>query len=260
MRIDKSRKSPLLLLVANWKMNMTIQESSELVGGISDNYPDSSCISVVVCPSFICLESVSSLLMSDPMSLGAQNLHWENQGSFTGEVSGAMLKSVGCEYVIIGHSERRQYFGETDEMVAKKMRMAFSNDLIPILCCGESESDRDAKIHYDVIARQLNAVLNTVENNQFVIAYEPIWAIGTGKTASSEIAQDMLHFIRTQVLAKRFSPDVAKSTRILYGGSLNKNNAEDLFNQPDIDGGLIGGASLKVDEFLAMIDAQYIRN
>ncbi|MEA1947715.1 MAG: triose-phosphate isomerase, partial [Thermodesulfobacteriota bacterium] len=189
------------------------------------------------------------------VSLGAQNLFWETQGAFTGEISSAMLVSAGCKYVIIGHSERRQYFNETDETVNKRIQAAVNNDLIPLMCVGESEKERESKDTFSVIDKQVKKGLEGSSSDdleRLVIAYEPVWAIGTGKTATSDQAQEVHHFLRS-VLEKSFGNMLAKSIRILYGGSVKPNNIAELMAMPDIDGALVGGASLDPETFSKIV-------
>jgi len=236
------------LIVGNWKMNKTAFEagilSLELVAllkGMSEKE-----VQAVVCPSFVCLDRVAGFIKNSNILLGAQDLYIEKEGAFTGEVSGAMLKDVGARYVIVGHSERRGYFGEDDELVNKKAAAAIECGLVPIICVGESEGDRDEGKEFDVVKGQLKAATSGLEKGSYVVAYEPVWAIGTGKTASGGQADQMCEFIKGVV---------GKDTKVLYGGSMNAGNAKELLNRASIDGGLIGGASLKADEFVRIIRA-----
>ena len=211
---------------------------------------------VVVCPPAVCLSAAAEALKGSNIKLGAQNVHWARSGAFTGEISADMLKELDVEYVIIGHSERREYFGETDEGVNKRALFALSNGLIPIICVGESLEQREQGITADVVSRQVKAALNgfTPENvEDTVIAYEPIWAIGTGKTATSEQANEVIRQIR-DVVKELFGEKTAEKIRIQYGGSMNPKNASELMSMPDIDGGLIGGASLKAEDFAAVVN------
>ena len=210
----------------------------------------------IVCPPAIYLADCARTLRDSAVRLGAQNVSAEAQGAFTGEVSAAMLRDVGCDFVIVGHSERRHLYGESDELVARKAGAALAKDLTPIVCVGEQLAEREADATYAVIGRQLDAVLDlcgVAALGQMVLAYEPVWAIGTGRNASPEQAQDVHDFIRRRVAAK--DAKIAGSVRVLYGGSVKAGNAADLFQMPDVDGGLIGGASLKADEFLAILAA-----
>ena len=209
-----------------------------------------------VCPPLVYLQEVGRLLRGSSIERGAQDVCAETHGAFTGEVSAAMLKDVGCEYVIVGHSERRLIYRESDQLIARKFQAAQSKHLIPILCLGEQLAERDANRTKDVVGRQLDAVLELVGIDAFthaVIAYEPVWAIGTGRNATPDQAQDVHAFIRARLQAR--NAKIAAETRVLYGGSVKAGNAAELFAMPDVDGGLIGGASLKADEFLAILAA-----
>ncbi len=224
----------------------------ELLAG-SPAQPRASC---VVCPPFVYLQEVARLLRDSAFSLGAQDVCADAQGAFTGEVSAAMLKDVGCEYVIVGHSERRMLYRESDQLVARKFAAALARTLKPILCVGEQLAEREAGRTQDIVARQLDVVLELCGAGALehaVIAYEPVWAIGTGRNASPEQAQEVHAFIRERIGAR--DARIAAATRILYGGSVKAGNAAELFAMPDVDGGLIGGASLKADEFLAILAA-----
>lgn len=218
---------------------------------------DTDAVDVVVCPSYTALAAVAMLLNGSRIGLGAQDLYWEASGAFTGEVSAPMLSDAGCRFVIVGHSERRQYFGETDQTVQKKIKAALSAGLTPIVCIGETLAQRDANQTFDVVGAQLKGALNDFSAEQIqklVLAYEPVWAIGTGRNATPEQAQEVHAFIR-QWLDKRFSQAVASSIRIQYGGSVNAANAANLLSQPDVDGALVGGASLKADAFGTIVRA-----
>ena len=246
------------IVAGNWKMNKTFDEAqalvSELVNMIRDEVNNKA--EVVLCPSFPFLGSVSkAILGQDNIHLGAQNCHQKESGAYTGEVSADMLKSVGVEYVILGHSERRQYYFEDNQMLEAKVKAALKTGLIPIFCVGESLEQREQDLTFELIETQLKEGLFHVTNEEFervVIAYEPIWAIGTGKTATSQQAQEVHAFIREQI-ARHYTAEAATNTTILYGGSCNPGNARELFAQPDIDGGLIGGASLKSRDFTDII-------
>ncbi len=246
------------IVAGNWKMNLDYTEGvstfSEIVNMVKDEKNGSQL--VVICAPYIHLNSLSKL-GGDAVKIGAQNCHQNESGAFTGEISAKMIKSVGCEYVIIGHSERRQYFAETDALLFEKTSIALKNNLIPIFCIGETLDERNNGSYFDVIKSQLeNGLFNfDVENfSKIVIAYEPVWAIGTGLTASSDQAQEVHAFIRSEISAK-YNADTAENTTILYGGSCNPKNAAELFAQGDIDGGLIGGASLKSRDFVDIIKA-----
>ncbi len=245
------------LIAGNWKMNNSVGESTELVEGIKKGAEGVKKTDIVVAPPFTALHAVSCLINGSPISLSSQNVFWEEKGAYTGEVSPAMLKDVDCKYAIIGHSERRQYFGETDETVNKRAKVALSHDLIPILCVGETLEERESDKTFDVVQTQLKGGLQGIDAEgiqKLVVAYEPVWAIGTGKTATPEQAEEVHQFIRGQ-LKGLYGEEQSEQNRILYGGSMNPGNASDLLSQPNIDGGLVGGASLKADSFLAIIMA-----
>jgi len=244
------------IVAGNWKMHGTRAENERLIEGILEGYPAESHAACLVCPPFVYLQDVGRQLRDSPIQLGAQNVSAEAQGAFTGEVSAAMLKDVGCEYTLVGHSERRLLYRENDQQVARKFAAAQAKGLIPILCVGEQLAEREANHTQDVVARQLDAVLELCgvkSLGQAVVAYEPVWAIGTGRTATREQAQEVHAFIRNRIAAA--DARIAAETRILYGGSCKASNAAELFAMPDVDGGLIGGASLKAEEFLAIVRA-----
>ena len=248
------------LVAGNWKMNLTYPEGLALVAEITrlagEVAPSANAPEIVICPPFPLLHGVGQQLpQGTKFHLGAQNCHQKESGAFTGEVSAKMLASVGCEYVILGHSERRQYFREDDELLSQKLKTALAIGLKPIFCVGESLDTREADETFDYIAKQLKDGLFHLSNEEFaqvVIAYEPIWAIGTGKTASPEEAQAVHAVLRAQLKA---ATDQSARIKILYGGSMNAANAASLLSQSDIDGGLIGGASLKAADFLSIIAA-----
>ena len=245
------------IVAGNWKMNMTVAEAGALVSGLKLELANFREVEVVVCPPFTALAAVSKSLQGTNMDLGAQNMHWEKSGAYTGEVSPEMLRELFCHYVILGHSERRTYFGETDEIVNRKTKAALAWGLHPIVCVGETLTQREAGEVEQVITTQVRgslAGLSAREILDTVIAYEPVWAIGTGKTATSAQAQDVHALIR-KVLAGMFDEAVAQGVRIQYGGSVKPANAKELFSMPDIDGGLIGGAALKADSFVAIVKA-----
>jgi triosephosphate isomerase len=244
------------IVAGNWKMNGSQAESAALLTGLKKGLGTVNKAKIVVCPPFILVPLAAKELAGTTVAWGGQNLDTHKSGAYTGEVSGPMLKDFGCSYVIIGHSERRTLFGETDALVAEKFKAAQDAGLIPILCVGETLSEREASQTEAVVARQLDTVVNALGIAALansVIAYEPVWAIGTGKTASPQQAQDVHRFIRGRLAAK--DAKVADGMRILYGGSMKAANAKELIGQPDIDGGLIGGASLVADEFLAICRA-----
>lgn len=249
------------LVAGNWKMHKTHLEAIHLVEELGHHLADSieDRVEVVLCPPFTSLRSVQTTTEDRHQSfgVGAQNMHWEAEGAFTGEVSATMLKTLRCRYVILGHSERREHFLETDEIVNRKVKAAFSAGLVPILCCGETDPEREAGETEAKVARQVSEGLAGVtaeEAREVVVAYEPIWAIGTGKTATPDDAQRTIAHIRG-VLAEVLGDQVADGVRILYGGSVKAGNAAALFGQPDIDGGLVGGASLDAAEFAGICKA-----
>lgn len=246
------------IIAGNWKMHTDLAEATILVEGIKAVLAEGEVTrEVVVCPPFTGLSTVADLIEDTDVRLGAQNMYFEPKGAFTGEVSPLMLTDVGCHYVILGHSERREYFGESDALINQKIKAAFQYDLIPILCVGESLAQREANETQSFIDSQLTAGLEglTAEQvSQMVIAYEPIWAIGTGKTATAEQAGEVCTAIRAKVAAL-FDKETAEALRIQYGGSVKGSNAKEILSQPDIDGALVGGASLKADDFMAIIKA-----
>lgn len=243
------------MIAGNWKMNKTLDEAIELVKGIKGGKRDED-VEAVLCVPFVNLTEVKKLIDGTDIKLGAQNVYWEDSGAYTGEVSPLMLKNIGVEYVIIGHSERRQYFYETDDIVNKKVKAAINHGLKPILCVGETLEEREKGIEQDIVGDQIKKALEGIEENNIsdiVIAYEPIWAIGTGKTASSKDANTMLGFIR-EILGDIYNEDLKNNIRILYGGSVKPNNVKELMAEEEIDGALVGGASLKKDDFLSLIN------
>ena len=244
------------LVAGNWKMHGSQASVAELVGGLVSGLSGNNAIDVLICPPFVYLEQVASLLADYPIALGAQNVAAEPSGAYTGEVSAEMLRDVGCSYVIVGHSERRTLLGESDEVIAHKFRMTQEQQLVPVFCVGETLDERQAGHAMEVIARQVAAVVNTagVEAlGRAVFAYEPVWAIGTGQTATPEQAQEVHAGLRAMVAAH--DAKIAGQLRILYGGSVKAANARELFQMDDIDGGLIGGASLNPEEFLQICAA-----
>lgn len=241
------------LIAGNWKMNGSLASIEELVQGIKAGLSDVTNADLAVCPPFVYLPRVNELIGGTSIALGSQNICDQASGAFTGEIAPAMLNEFNCTYAIIGHSERRSLYGESDELIAKRFAMAVESAITPILCVGETLEERESGVTEAVVSRQLDAVIETqgVESlGQCVIAYEPVWAIGTGKTASPEQAQAVHAYIRGKLSA--LNADVAQKVQILYGGSMNAGNAKELLSQPDIDGGLIGGASLKAADFLAI--------
>ena len=245
-----------LLVAGNWKMNGSGVANSALVDAVVAGRPAAGNVELLVCPPFPYLAAVAAALEGSGIALGAQTVSEHDKGAYTGEVSAAMLRDIGCNAVVVGHSERRALYGETSEAVAAKFAAALAAGLLPILCVGETLTDREAGNTETVVDEQLDAVLNTAGADgirQAVIAYEPVWAIGTGKTASPEQAQEVHRHIRSRIAG--YDAGVAAAVQILYGGSVKGDNAEGLFSMPDIDGGLIGGASLKADDFLAIAEA-----
>ncbi|HTT02150.1 MAG TPA: triose-phosphate isomerase [Steroidobacteraceae bacterium] len=246
------------VVAGNWKMHGSRAENARLIETLAAQFPPEPRATCVICPPYVYLQEIARLLRDEelPAQLGAQDVCAESQGAYTGEVAAAMLKDVGCSYVIVGHSERRALYGEDDHLVARKFAAAQSKGLIPILCVGEQLTEREAGHTRAVVSRQLEAVLElcgTEALARAIVAYEPCWAIGTGRNASPEQAQEVHGFIRGLVAAR--NDRIAAEARILYGGSVKAANAAELFAMPDVDGGLIGGASLKSDEFLAILAA-----
>ena len=238
------------LVAGNWKMHGSRVDNAALVRGLLDALKAESIAEVLLCPPHVYLWETARLIKDSDIQLGAQNVCAETQGAFTGEVSAAMLRDVGCQYVLVGHSERRQIYGETDTLVARKFVAAQSQKLRPVLCVGETLEEREGGRTADVVTRQIDAVLavsGVAALATAVIAYEPVWAIGTGRNASPEQAQEVHGMVRGKVAA--LDATIGASVRILYGGSVKASNARDLFSMPDIDGGLVGGASLKAEEF-----------
>ena len=247
------------IVAGNWKMNNDLDESKSLVKKIAKSIKKKSLKNtrVIVAPTYISLEKVASKAKGTKVEVAAQNMHFAKNGAFTGEISADMLKSVDVKIVILGHSERREYFGETDALLAKKVDTALANDIEVIFCFGEVLEDRKSENHFKVVESQISNGLFHLEAKAWkniVLAYEPVWAIGTGETASPEQAQDMHAFIR-KIVADKYNQEVADKVSILYGGSVKPNNAKEIFGKPDVDGGLIGGAALSKDDFEAIIDA-----
>ncbi|HEY65922.1 MAG TPA: triose-phosphate isomerase [Caldilineae bacterium] len=243
------------IIAGNWKMNMTIAEAEELVKAMLDGLTAVKNVEKVLCPPFVDLDRVASLIQGTDIKLGAQNMYWEEKGAFTGEISPLMLKGL-CQYVILGHSERRSYFGETDEWVNRKVKAALAHGLTPIICVGETEAQYDAGETESVVRGQVEGVLRGLTAEQVarvVIAYEPVWAIGTGKAATAEQAQQVIGGVVRATIGRLYGQDVAEQVRIQYGGSTNSKNIREIMSQPDVDGALVGGASLKADEFTAMV-------
>lgn len=247
------------IIAGNWKMNKSISEARILMNEIKSSVTKevSGMVEIVVCPPFICIPAAAEIYAGTGISFGGQNIHTKDDGAFTGEISASMLKEAGCKYVILGHSERRQYFHETNHIINFKVLKALEKGLKPILCVGETIEQREKGEAVKVVDEQVTMCLkdiNSAQMSDVVIAYEPVWAIGTGKTATPDMADEMHAEIRKS-LENLYSASVASQTRILYGGSMNDKNAAELLSKPNIDGGLIGGAALKSDSFLKIIEA-----
>lgn len=243
------------VIAGNWKMNMLPNEAIDFIQGLEPLIKDTK-NEVILCVPYIDLFYCLLNAQNTNIKIGTQNMHFEESGAYTGEISGRMLKSIGVEYVIIGHSERRQYFAETDETVNKKVKAAFANDLKPIVCVGETLEEKEQGITIDVITRQTRLALDGLTPEQVkntIIAYEPVWAIGTGKTATSDDANESIKKIREEI-SKIYGNDIAECVIIQYGGSVKASNAKELFTKSDIDGGLVGGASLKIEEFANIVN------
>lgn len=243
------------VIAGNWKLNKTIKEAIELVTLLKRRLDDIQNVEVVVCPPYTALSDVSEILMESNIRLGAQDVYWEEKGAFTGEVSSGLIKDAGATFVVIGHSERRQFFYETNDTVNKKTKAALKSGLTPIVCVGEMLAEREANKTFQVIESQLKgsfANFSQGEIDKLVVAYEPVWAIGTGKVATPQQAQEVHAFIRKE-LSKAFGEETAKALRILYGGSVKADNISDLMSQADIDGALVGGASLEAEGFSQIV-------
>ncbi len=252
--MDKSKRKAII--AGNWKMNKTPAEAKELLTAITPLVKDADC-EVIACVPFVDLQTALEVAEGTNIKIGAENCHWEESGAFTGEISAKMLTSMGVEYVVLGHSERRQYFGETDETVNKRTKAALAAGLKPIVCVGELLWERECDITEEVIARQIKLDLFDVSKEDVkktVIAYEPVWAIGTGKTATADQAEEVCAFIRATI-AKLYDQKTADAVTIQYGGSMNDANADELLSKTNVDGGLIGGASLVAEKFAAIVKA-----
>ncbi len=244
-----------IIIAGNWKMNKTTVEAIELANGLKRDLYDIDAIGIIVCPPFTAIDEVAEVVYQTNIGLGAQNMHWEDAGAFTGEVSAPMLKELGCGYVILGHSERRQYFHETNEIVNKKLKSALKHGLTPIVCVGESLEEREAGRTFDVIRDHVTNSLKGLDKEEIkkvIIAYEPVWAIGTGKTATPDQAQEVHRFIR-DLLEKAYTREIADEITIQYGGSVKPGNIKELISQKDIDGALVGGASLDIKSFAEIV-------
>lgn len=245
------------IVAGNWKMNLDLSETEFLITELKEYLPNEPVAEIILAPPFTNLYSVFSAFRETPVKIAAQNMHQEDSGAFTGEISAKMLKSVGAKCVILGHSERREYFGETSAMLAQKTDTALKNEMTVIFCVGELLEHRRQHTHFDQVEKQLKEALFHLETEAWkniIIAYEPVWAIGTGETASPEQAQEMHAFIR-KTLASRYGDKISETVSILYGGSVKPTNAKNIFSQKDVDGGLIGGASLKAADFAEIVMA-----
>lgn len=244
-----------VIIAGNWKMNTTVDEAVALAKNIVEKVGNSDEVDVVVCPPYTNLYAVAEIIKGTPVKLGAQDVYWEEKGAYTGKISCNMLKSIGVTYVLIGHSEQRSYFGETDEQVNKKTKAALAAEIVPIVCIGETLDERNSGKMENVLVTQVKGAFAQISEEdavKCVIAYEPVWAIGTGETATPEQANQAHEFIRN-LLAQIYTDNTAQSIRIQYGGSMKPTNAKELLGQSDVDGGLIGGASLKADDFAGII-------
>lgn len=250
---------PRPFIAGNWKMNLTLKESKDLATSIRADIEGMEGVDVGVFPPFVFLEGVYSVLKGGSIILGAQNMHWEDSGAFTGEVSAGMLKDVGCTHVILGHSERRHVFGETDSMINAKLRTAFARDIMPIFCIGERLEERESGKTFEVIEEQLKAGLEGLKPesvSRLTIAYEPVWAIGTGRNATPAQAQEVHGHVRA-LLKESYGEEAAAQVRIQYGGSVKPENAAEILAQPDVNGLLVGGASLKRDSFCKIVSTAF---
>ena len=246
-----------LFVAGNWKMNTSLAAAKALASEVASLVGAQDAVDVALCPPFVYLSAVKEAIGGGKIALGAQNMFYENDGAFTGEISGAMLKDIGCRYVILGHSERRHVIGESDEIINRKMLKAISDGLLPIFCVGELLAEREADQTMEVVRRQVQVGLEGVSATDMLkvtVAYEPVWAIGTGKTATPEQAQEVHAMIRG-LLVNMYDKTVAEAVRIQYGGSVKASNAADLLGRPDIDGALVGGASLKAADFAGIVNA-----
>jgi len=246
------------LIAGNWKMYKTPDEAAETARQLVEHVSGVTGVDIMIAPTFTALAAVFKVVQNSPVALGGQNLFWENEGAYTGEISAPMLKSTGCRYCIIGHSERRQYFAETDQTVNKKIQAAIQAGLEPVFCIGETEKEREAGHTFSILDKQVKKGLKNLVSerlNTLIVAYEPVWAIGTGKTATADQAQEVHQFIRS-LLSKNFDKSLSDSVRILYGGSVKPGNIADLMSMPDIDGALVGGASLEAESFSHIVRYQ----
>lgn len=249
-----------MFIAGNWKMNTDVPEGRELAqdiaSALSEDESSLEMVDLAVCPPYVHLQSIGEILADTPVAVGAQDMRAEEEGAYTGDVSASMLTSVGCDYVILGHSERRQYYDESDEEVNRKVKQAHAYNLVPIVCVGETLEQRKAGDAETVVRKQTEGALADVEveaSDQMVVAYEPVWAIGTGESATPSQAQSM-HAVIREDLMDRYGSDIAEGVALLYGGSMKPHNAADLLSQPDVDGGLVGSASLQAESFLGIAD------
>ncbi|MFC1667345.1 triose-phosphate isomerase [Candidatus Omnitrophota bacterium] len=243
------------IIAGNWKMNKTVEESVDVAVGLKRKFYTFAEADIVICPPFTALSKVSDEIIDSSIMLGAQDMYWEGKGAFTGEISPNMLKDVGCRYIIVGHSERRHIFGETDEDVNRKLLVVLKHGMVPIMCVGEKIEERDNGMTFEVLEKQLTRGLKDLSKEdvaRIVIAYEPVWAIGTGRTASPQQAQEAHRFIR-EFIERSYNKDVSLKIRIQYGGSVKPDNIAQLMVQEDIDGALVGGASLDVNSFTEIV-------
>jgi triosephosphate isomerase len=243
------------IIAGNWKMNMSIASGVEFINNIKDEVAGTD-VEVLICAPFTLLKDLKKATVGTNVNIGAQNMHFEKSGAFTGEVSAQMLKEIGVDYVVIGHSERRQYFAESDETVNKKVIVALENGITPVMCCGETLEERESGSTKEIVNGQIEKGLANIDGaniSKIVIAYEPIWAIGTGKTSSAAEANEVIAYIRS-VIEAMHSDEVSEEVRIQYGGSVKPANVEEIMNQTDIDGALVGGASLEADSFVALVN------
>lgn len=248
------------IICANWKMNKTILEAIEFANGLKRIFYNQNDLDIVICPPFTALSEVKDVILDSNILLGAQNLYFEEKGAFTGEISALQIKDAGCKFVILGHSERRKYFSETNEMINKKIKAALRFDLNPILCVGENLDEREKGLTLDIIREQMEVCLKGIDENEIlnlVIAYEPVWAIGTGKNATGEQAEEVHKFIRN-LIGEIYNKDISDAIRIQYGGSVTPENIAELLAQPDIDGALVGGASLNLESFVQIVKKSFI--
>lgn len=248
------------IIAGNWKMHMTVEEGKAFVDQIIGRLPSADEVDTVICAPFVHLAPLAEQVNGQPIQLGAQNMHQADEGAFTGEISPRMLSSLGVSYVILGHSERRQYFHETDELVRQKVMMAHQHEIIPIVCVGENLEERETDQTKQVVQNQVSSALSGLSSDQMsktVIAYEPVWAIGTGKSSTAEDANDVIAYIRS-VVEDLYNQQVARNVRIQYGGSVKPDNIRSFMQQPDIDGALVGGASLKPDAFLQLLEGRHV--